>query len=127
MHDRIFTGRNTVALQIGDIMLLNATYQVRSDGYPVQVFFEDGYQVSTKALLKIAPELIEMYTFSTIVEAAAVAQHAEYVGVWTDPKDNYTYIDLSAHYDVREDAIRAAKAMKEVAIFDWENLEDIRI
>lgn len=107
---------------------VNATYSVDGRGMPTLVEFKDGYQVATRSALKVAQFMVPSLSATRILcEVASYSQVNEFIGVWTDLEDGTLYIDLSAHYEDKEDAIRAAKAMGELAIFDWATMSDIRI
>lgn len=52
---------------------------------------------------------------------------SRYFGVWTDMEDGKIYFDAVTHVDNREDAVNLGRERGEIAIWDIENGEEIRV
>jgi hypothetical protein len=63
----------------------------------------------------------------TLKNAAAVMRTGSFVGGWIDKETGQAYVDLSVHMDSKRNALLAASIMKETAIWDLANNEEIRV
>jgi len=89
------------------------------DGYMVAAYPERGVKVK-----KLTEKNINEFKAANKDLLEDLNNH---VGTWKNPKDGKYYMDISRRYDDKREAYKAGMDMNEQAIFDVENLEDIRL
>jgi hypothetical protein len=115
--------RNTMNIKDG-------TYRAESDGtggikIDTTVHMGKGYWVAEYGCVTINGAI----TKSALADAIKILdiEIGEYVGVWTDTKDNVTYIDRSHHFLKRQTAFDLAKHWEQIAVWDCANREEVRV
>lgn len=106
----------------------DGTYIARVDenGIPTlaePVAMSDGYWVSDDTGVSVHGKLDPR----GLVDALHLMdiQTGEIVGVWEN--DGLSYIDRSYHFQDKEEAIKAAEAFEQIAIWDCNGSEEVRL
>jgi hypothetical protein len=92
----------------------NCTLKKTKHGLKV-VTFKQGYQVSIKDLFTTTnPESYNLKSFMTDAKRL-------YMGVWKNPDNGLTYVDLSIHTMSLKNALEIGKKHNQICIYDWQH------
>lgn len=112
-------------------LLANTLYQQCKEGASLNINFDSpefGYMVSVISgpvynnVLSVNP--IEVAKF---IRKNMADNYTTFAGVWTDKDTGKIYFDISVNISVKNVAIKTAKSLKEIAIWDIRNNSEIRV
>ena len=107
---------------IKDMILKNGGATLDSNLKPIQA--QKGYMVSMQGHELVTT--IEGLNDTLLENYTRLAKKLNgYVGMWLD--DDKVYLDISQHHTSKNKALEVGKANKQLAIYDLENDEEIRL
>lgn len=109
--------------------LTDGTYRAQSDGMggirlDTSVHMGKGYWVSEYGGVEVNG--LDETGLNAALEILDI-EPMEYVGIWTDPDTNLTYVDRSHHVFKKQTALDLGKHWEQLAIWDCANQEAIDV
>jgi hypothetical protein len=101
------------------------------DGFTISISQEDGETILSKTTKgKIVAYLTTQNSFGLDGLTKCIAhalENSQTIGGWLDEDDNQFYFDSVRVFETIEEAISFGKQQEQIAIFDLDELEEIRL
>lgn len=99
----------------------NGGATIKYDGNRINM--KSGYQVSIRDIAIIPIEQLNKFILKEFLRR--LSSKSEYLGIWID--NGKVYIDISRRIATKTKAIEQGKALKQISILRWRDMECINI
>ena len=102
-------------------IIKNGGATIKIDGNRVNM--KSGYQVSVRDITVIPIEQFNKFILKEFLRR--LSSKSEYLGVWIE--NGKVYIDVSRRIATKTEAVEKGKALKQISILRWRDMECINI